>query len=67
MNSARWTWFAIGFMTAWAYIVAFLVYQLGMWFTEGTFGTAQVMACLLSIGILYMALRPNPHAIDDTL
>ncbi len=65
MNSARWTWFAIGFMCAWAYIVAFLTYQLGLWMTEGIFGSAQVLACLLGIGILYMAVRPNPHISKD--
>ncbi len=65
MNSARWTWFAIGFMCAWAYIVAFLTFQLGLWMTEGIFGSAQVLACLLGIGILYMAVRPNPHISKD--
>ncbi len=61
MNSARWTWFAIGFMSLWAYVVAYLVYQFGLWLTEGVFGTGQVTACVLAAGIFYMLLRPNPH------
>lgn len=62
MNSARWTWFAIGYMTLWAYAVAYLTYNLGLWITAGNFGPAQVMACALAILIIYQALRPNPHS-----
>lgn len=68
MNSARWTWFAIGFMSIWAYAVAYLVYQFGLWLTESVFGTGQVTACVLASGIFYMLLRPNPHLrpVEDT-
>ncbi|MBR5895302.1 MAG: 50S ribosome-binding GTPase [Akkermansia sp.] len=62
MNSARWTWLAIGYMTLWAYAIAFIVYQLGMWITEGVFATGQIAACVLACGILYMAVRRNPHS-----
>ncbi len=33
MNSARWTWFAIGYQCALAYAVALMVYQIGSIFT----------------------------------
>ncbi len=62
MNSSRWTWFAIAYMCLWAYAISFLVYQFGLWLTEGTFATGQHAACLLAAGILYMLLRPNPHS-----
>lgn len=65
MNSSRWTWFAIGFMTMWAYVIAFIVYQLGRWFTEGIFTTGQVVAAVLVLGIIYMAFRTNPHATKE--
>ncbi|MDO5470778.1 MAG: ferrous iron transporter B [Akkermansia sp.] len=65
MNSARWTWFSIGFMCLWAYLVSYLTYQLGLWITEGIFGSAQLLACVLSLGILYLAVRPNPHISKD--
>lgn len=61
MNSARWTWFAIGYMTLWAYIVAFITYQLGLYFTSGTLGSAQILAGILSLLIVIQAVRPNPH------
>lgn len=61
MNSARWTWFAIGYMCVWAYIVAFIVYQMGLWMTTGAFETGQIIACLLTMGIIIQAVRPNPH------
>ena len=61
MNSSLWTWFAIGYMTLWAYIIAFITYQLGLYFTEGTAGTAQMIAALLSLLIIVQVLRPNPN------
>lgn len=57
MNSSRWTWFAIGYMTLWAYMVSFLTYQLGTWMSTGAFGSGQVMACLVSAALLYMIVR----------
>ena len=61
MNSARWTWFAIGYMCVWAYAVAFLVYQIGTWVQTGGFATGQMVACAMALGLLYMLLRRNPH------
>lgn len=29
MNSAKWTWAAIGYMCLWAYVLALIVYQIG--------------------------------------
>lgn len=61
MNSSRWTWFAIGYMTVWAYVVSLLVYQLGSWATTGAFGSGQTLACLLTAAVLYMVVRPNKY------
>ncbi|MBR3903944.1 MAG: 50S ribosome-binding GTPase [Akkermansia sp.] len=61
MNSARWTWFAIGYMCLWAYVVAFITYQLGLYFTAGELGSGQIAAALLSLLIIIQVLRPNPH------
>ncbi|MEE1266900.1 MAG: ferrous iron transporter B, partial [Akkermansia sp.] len=61
MNSPLWTWFAIGYMTLWAYIIAFITYQLGLYFSAGAIGTAQIIAALLSILIVAQVLRPNPN------
>lgn len=61
MNSARWTWFAIGYMCLWAYVVAFITYQLGLYFTTGELGSGQIAATVLSLLVIFQLLRPNPH------
>jgi ferrous iron transport protein B len=59
MNSGLWTWFAIGYMTLWAYAISFITYQLGLYFTTGVIGSAQILALLLSLGIIIQAIRPK--------
>ena len=58
MNNTKWFWFAIGYQTALAYIVAMCVYQIGTFLTTGTFGIGTVIAFLFVIGFLYLLLRP---------
>jgi ferrous iron transport protein B len=59
MHSPRWTLFAIGYQMAFAYAVALIIYQLGMFVTGHgfTLGTAAGVAALG--GFIYMALRPR--------
>lgn len=61
MNSAKWFWFAIGYMTLWAYCISFLVYRFGTWMTEGTFGAGQTAALIVALILLWQLLRPNPN------
>ena len=61
MNSALWTWFAIGYMTIWAYVVSFMTYQIGLYFTTDTIGGGQILAGLLAVLVIIQAVRPNPH------
>ena len=61
MNSARWTWIAIGYMTGFAYVVAFIVYQLGLLIGYGLFGIGTVLAVAASIGLAYLLLRKNKY------
>lgn len=59
MNSAKWTWFAIGYMCVWAYASSLLVYQYGLWITTGAFGPGQIAALLLtSLGGWLLVRRP---------
>ena len=44
MNSAKWTWFAIGYQTAFAYAVSLCIYQIGMLLTGGGFGIYTAIA-----------------------
>lgn len=58
MNSAKWTWFAIGYQCIFAYAVSLCIYQLGTLFTGGGFGAGIVAAILLVIIFAYLLLRP---------
>ena len=58
MNNAKWTWFAIGYQTIFAYLVALCVYQFGKLFTGGGFGIGTVVAIITVIGFLYLLFRP---------
>ncbi len=58
MNSAKWTFFAIGYMCALAYCLAFLIYQLGAWlYAEASFGVGQGLAVLLLPGLIYLMVK----------
>lgn len=59
MNSPKWTLFAVGYQTLFAYFVSLCVYQLGLLFTTGTFTVATACAFVF-IGIFfYMLFRKN--------
>ncbi len=48
MNSAKWTWFAIGYQCIFAYAIALMINQLGGLFT----GNVNVIGLIVSIAIL---------------
>ncbi len=50
MNNIKWFWFAIGYQSILAYLVALVIYQIGMLITAGVFGIGTVVAFLLVIG-----------------
>ena len=58
MNSAKWTWFAIGYQCGFAYVISLIVYQLGSLFVGrgNVFGT--IFAFLFLSGLLYLLFRP---------
>lgn len=59
MNNTRWFWFAVGYQTLLAYIVALCVYQVGTLITTGTFGFFTVVAFALIAGFIYLLVRPE--------
>lgn len=61
MNSAKWTWTAIGYMTGFAYVASFIVYQLGLLFSEGVFGIGTVLGIAALGAMLYLLLRKNKY------
>ncbi len=63
MNSAKWTWFAIGYQTGFAYVSALIIYQLGLLFSGGGVTLATVIAVLLLGLMIYLLVRKSPY--DD--
>lgn len=62
MNSAKWTWFAIGYQCLFAYVISLMVYQFGSVFA----GNLNVVGLIVSIAVLafmiYMLVRPYEEA-----
>ena len=67
MNSAKWTWFAIGYQTILAYAVSLVIYQIGTVATGGGFGIGTVVAVLVIIGFLYLLFRPYTESTKLTV
>ena len=57
MNNPTWTWFAIGYQTAFAYTIALIVYQLGLLFTGGSFGIGTIAALVLLAAYIWLLVR----------
>ena len=61
MNSGKWTFFAIGYMTAFAYGVCLMTYQLGLLFMGGGFTAGTAVAFALLILMVYLLFRRNKY------
>ncbi len=58
MNSAKWTWFAIGYQCVFAYAVSLIIYQFGLLFS-GSVNVIGLICALIVLGFLcYMLFRP---------
>lgn len=58
MNNAKWTWFAIGYQTIFAYAVSLCIYQIGSLFTGGGFSVWTVIAFAVVAVFIYLLFRP---------
>ena len=58
MNSAKWTWFAIGYQCIFAYAASLVVYQLGMLFTGSGSIIGTIVAVIVIVFIVYMLVKP---------
>ncbi len=67
MNSAKWTWTAIGYQCALAYVAALCINQIGAFVTTGAFGVWTAVAFALAGGILYMLFRKNRYNENGVL
>jgi ferrous iron transport protein B len=57
MNNAKWTWFAIGYQTVFAYSIALCIYQFGNFFTTGAFGVGTVFALSILVIFVFLLFR----------
>ena len=65
MNSAKWTWAAIGYMCALAYVASLVVYQMGGLLTgEVSFGLGTAAAVLCFAGMVWLLVRKNKYDDD---
>ena len=66
MNSAKWTWFAIGYQCGLAYAVALMVNQIGSAFTGDLNIIGLAAAAAILGGMVYMLFRPYKEATKLT-
>ncbi|MEL7622863.1 MAG: ferrous iron transport protein B [Clostridiales bacterium] len=61
MNNAKWTWFAIGYMCGFAYLISLIVYQLGLLLTGAGFGFGTVLGVAALAVLVYFLFRKNKY------
>lgn len=58
MNDTKWSIFAITYQTGFAYVCAFVFYQLAMLATGASFGVMSAISIIVLIGFIYFIVRP---------
>ena len=58
MNSAKWTWFAIGYQCGFAYAVSLMIYQFGSLFAGSPNVIGLIFAVLVLAFMIFMLARP---------
>lgn len=70
MNSPKWTAFAIGYQCVFAYVISFIVYQLGTLFTGGATAVANIVGAVIAIAlvafIMFMLFKPYEESTKLT-
>lgn len=67
MHSPKWTLFAVGYQTVFAYAISLIVYQFGTMISgNGRSIVGFIVAALVLIGLLFMLFRPYKEATKLT-
>ncbi len=61
MNSWKWTVGTIAYMCAFAYAVSLMIYQFGLWFTDGGSMVGTIAAEIVLAFLVYMLVRKNKY------
>lgn len=60
MQSAKWTAFAITYQCVFAYMMSFIIYQMGMFYIYGTVSFLTIIAVIIIITLIFMLFKkPN--------
>ena len=67
MNSWKWFGIAIGYQCLFAYVIALIVYQLGLLFTGAVNVVGLIVALILIVCLIYLLARKNKYASETTI
>lgn len=75
MNSAKWTWFAIGYQCGFAYLISLIIYWFGSLFAGDLFGLVStgasivglVVAVIALAALVYLVARPAKFSLIKTI
>ena len=62
MNSRKWTWFAIAYQCCFAWVIAFIVWQLGRVFAGGMNPVGLILALVMLALLLWQLFKPYKEA-----
>lgn len=63
MGNVKWTLFAVGYQTGFAYAISFIIYQLGMVLSGKSISLEFVFSLLITAVLLFMLFKPNNKAV----
>lgn len=66
MNNAKWTWFAIGYQCLFAYVIALIIYQIGLAVSGTANPVGLIVALALVALICFQLFRPYKEATTLT-
>lgn len=61
LNDRKMFWFGVLWQNGFAYVVSFLVYQLGLLMMGGSFSLTSGIAVIVLLGFLYLLFRKDPY------
>ncbi len=67
MNSWKWFGIAVGYQCLFAYVIALIVYQLGLLFTGSVNVVGLIAALVLIVCLIYLLARKNKYAGETTI
>lgn len=67
LNDRKMFWFGVLWQNGFAYVISFLVYQLGLLMTGGSFTLTSGIALVVLAVVLFLLLRKDPYKNDKSM